>query len=80
MTCWGSGVPVSGVSLTWLACFDLLICSLASSQVSMDAISPALETEFYNPLYSRAEVGRAWGERPVPDPSTEQAALSLRFS
>ena len=46
----------------------------------MDAISPALETEFYNPLYSRAEVRRAWGERPVPDPSTEQAALSLRFS
>lgn len=49
----------------------------------MDAISPALETEFYSPLYSRAEVGRTWGERPVPNrregPSKEQVAFSLKL-
>lgn len=49
----------------------------------MDAISPALETEFYSPLYSRAEVGSTRGERPVPnrreDPSKEQVAFSLKL-
>lgn len=48
----------------------------------MDAISPALETELYSPLYPRAEVGSTRGERPVPNrregPSREQVAFSLK--